>query len=46
MEEKLKEVNNQDLLQIYRLILEHLEYLQKEKEKVEADDKNDWGINK
>ena len=41
MEEKLKEVNNQDLLQIYRLILEHLEYLQKEKEKVEADDKND-----
>lgn len=41
MEEKLKEVNNQDLLQIYRLILEHLEYLQKEKEKVEADEKND-----
>lgn len=41
MEEKLKEVSNQDLLQLYRLILEHLEYLQKEKEKVEADEKND-----
>ena len=41
MEEKLKEVNNQELMQIYRLILEHLEYLEKEKEKVEEDEK-EW----
>ena len=39
MEEKLKEVSNQELLQIYRLIMEHLEYLDNEKQKVEEDDK-------
>ena len=37
MEEKLKEVTNQDLIQL--LIKEHLEYLENEKQKVEADDK-------
>ena len=39
MEEKLKEVSNQELLQIYRLIMEHLEYLDNEKQKLEEDDK-------
>ncbi len=39
MEEKLKEVTNQDLIQLYRLIKDHLEYLENEKQKVEADDK-------
>ena len=41
MEEKLKEINNQDLLQIYRLILEHLEFLDNEKKKIEEED-NKW----
>lgn len=39
MEEKLKEVTNQDLIQLYRLIKDHLEYLKNEKQKVEEDDK-------
>ena len=38
MEEKIKEISNQELLQIYRLILEHLEYLETEKNKVEEVD--------
>ena len=38
MEEKLKEINNHDLLQIYRLILEHLEFLDNEKKKIEEED--------
>ena len=33
MEEKIKEISNQDLLQIYRMILDHLEFLQQEKKK-------------
>ena len=39
MEEKLKEVSNQELMQIYRLILEHMEYLENEKAKVEEEEK-------
>ena len=39
MEDKIKEVSNQDLIQIYRMIKEHLEYLENEKRKVEEDDK-------
>ena len=39
MEEKIKETNNQELLQIYNLIIAHLEYLEKEKEKVLEVDK-------
>lgn len=39
MEEKLKEVTNQDLIQLYRLIKDHLEYLENEKQKVEEADK-------
>ena len=38
MEEKIKDVNNQELLQIYRLIIEHLDYLETEKKKVEEVD--------
>ena len=34
METKIKETNNQELLQAYNLIKEHIEYLEKEKEKV------------
>ena len=41
MEEKLKEVSNQELIQLYRMIIEHLEYLGNEKAKIEEDDKND-----
>ncbi len=39
MEGKLKEVSNQELLQLYNLVLSHLEYLEKEKEKVLEEDK-------
>lgn len=39
MEEKLKDISNQELIQIYRMIIEHLEYLEKEKNKIEEDDK-------
>ena len=38
MEEKLKNVSNDDLLQVYRVILEHMEYLEVEKKKVEEAD--------
>lgn len=38
MEEKIKELSNQDLLQVYRMILDHLEYLQQEKKKVEEEE--------
>lgn len=39
MEEKIKEVSNQELIQIYHLITNHLEYLATEKQKIEEDDK-------
>ena len=39
MEEKLKDISNQELIQIYRMIIEHMEYLEKEKNKIEEDDK-------
>ena len=39
MEEKLKEISNQELIQLYRLIVDHLEYLENEKQKVEEDEK-------
>ena len=38
MQEKVKEITNHDLLQIYRLILEHLEFLENEKKKLEEED--------
>ena len=34
MEEKIKELTNQELVQIYRMIMDHLEYLENEKRKV------------
>ena len=39
MEEKLKQISNQELIQLYRLIMGHLEYLENEKQKVEEDEK-------
>ena len=39
MEEKIKEIDNQELLQIYNLIVAHIEYLELEKEKVLEVDK-------
>ena len=38
IEEERKEATNQELIQIYRLIKEHLEYLEKEKQKVEENE--------
>ena len=37
MEEKLKEISNDELLKIYRLVEAHLEYLNNEKKKMEDD---------
>lgn len=39
MEEKLKNLSNQELVQLYRMIVEHLEYLENEKNKVTEDEK-------
>ena len=39
MEEKIKELSNDELLQVYRMLIEHLEYLEKEKNKIEEDSK-------
>lgn len=38
MEDKIKDVDNHELLQIYNLIKEHIDYLEKEKTKVLEDD--------
>ena len=35
MKEEIKEVDNQELLSIYRLLLEHQEYLENERNKME-----------
>ena len=35
MEEQLKEISNSELIQIYRIILEHLDFLANEKKKTE-----------
>ncbi len=40
MEESIKEVSNQELIELYRLIVSHQEYLNTELEKVE-EPKND-----
>ena len=37
MEEEIKKVTNEELIQAYRLVLEHLEYLENEKKKMEED---------
>ena len=43
MEERIKEISNDELLNLYRLISEHLEFLQVELNKVieEGKDKNE-----
>ena len=38
MKEEIKEVSNQELLYIYRLLLEHQEYLATEKDKLKEDE--------
>ena len=38
MEKELKEITNKELIQLYRLILEHQEFLNNEKKKVEEAD--------
>ena len=42
MKEDLKELSNEDLVSIYHLVLEHQEFLEKEKEKLmeETDEGN------
>ena len=42
MKEKIKGLSNDELLQVYKLIMEHLEYLDVEKNKVEEAE-NDRG---
>ena len=39
MEEKIKEINNQELLQLYNMVNSHIEYLNTEKEKVNENEK-------
>ena len=39
MEEKLKDISNQELIQLYNLIAGHLESLENEKNKVEEEEK-------
>ncbi len=39
MEEKIKKLSNQELIQLYRMVMDHLEYLENEKRKVMEDDK-------
>lgn len=39
MEEKIKEVSSQDLMQLYSMVIGHIEYLETEKEKVLEVDK-------
>ncbi len=38
MEKELENLNNKDLIQFYRLVLEHLEYLETEKAKLEEEE--------
>lgn len=39
MKEKIKELSNDELLQVYKMIVEHLEYLDVEKKKIEEEEK-------
>ena len=39
MKEKIKELSNEELLKVYRMLLEHLDYLKSEKDKMEDDNK-------
>ncbi len=42
MKEKIAELSNQELLAIYRLLLEHQEYLENEKKKMEEAENEKW----
>ncbi len=42
MNEKIKGLSNDELLQVYKMIMEHLEYLNVEKKKIEEEE-NDRG---
>jgi hypothetical protein len=41
MEKSIKEVSNQELIELYKLIVNHQEYLNTELDKVKEDEKND-----
>ena len=41
MKEEIKEVSNEELLTIYRLLLEQKEYIENEKQKMMEDDSNE-----
>lgn len=38
MKDKIKELSNKELIDLYRLLLEHLNYLNQEKEKLAKED--------
>ena len=38
MEGNIKKLTNEELLQLYRLIVEHIEFLQNEKKKLEVEE--------
>lgn len=38
MEEELEKLDNSELISVYRLILEHMEYLKNESEKVDKEE--------
>ena len=44
MEEELKKLDNSELISVYRLILEHMEYLKNESEKVDKEEEK-WLMN-
>lgn len=37
MKEEIKELSNEDLLRLYRMLIEHLEYLENEKNKMDEE---------
>ena len=39
MKEKIKGLSNDELLQVYKMIIEHLEYLEVEKKKILEEEK-------
>ena len=44
MEEELKKLDNSELISVYRWILEHMEYLKNESEKVDKEEEK-WLMN-
>ena len=39
MKDKIRELSNDELLQVYNMVLSHLEYLDSEEKKIEDDSK-------